>query len=146
MLGHAKTEDEALEIIVAVVQMYREQAHYLERIYKWARRVGYDEVEQQIMHDTDRRKQYYNRFVESQLAAQIDPWAERVNGVDESEFSGIEPVALKPASGAIGASAALVTADERPDNRTHDTAVDTIESAVSVTDKNNKHLTTGAFQ
>ena len=154
VLGHAKTEDEALEIIVAVVQMYREQAHYLERIYKWARRVGYDEVAQQIMHDTDRRKQYYHRFVESQRAAQIDPWAERVNGVDESEFSGIEPVALTPASAAIGASAALVTADEKTDNRidnstdnrTHDTAVDTIEGAVSVTDKNNKRPTTGAFQ
>ena len=106
------------------------------------------------MHDTDRRKQYYHRFVESQRAAQIDPWAERVNGVDESEFSGIEPVALTPASAAIGASAALVTADEKTDNRidnstdnrTHDTAVDTIEGAVSVTDKNNKRPTSGAFQ
>ena len=74
--------------------------------------------------------------------------------MDESEFSGIEPVAIKLASGAIGASAALVTADERPGNRTdsrtdkraQDTAVDTIESAVSVTDKNNKRPTTGAFQ
>ena len=69
-----------------------------------------------------------------------------VNGVDESEFSGIEPVALKPPSGAIGASAALVTANEKTDTRTHDTAVDTIEGAVSVTDKNNKRPTSGAFQ
>ena len=35
VLGHVETEDEALEVIVALVQMYREQGRYLERIYKW---------------------------------------------------------------------------------------------------------------
>src|SRR4029453_16785513 len=40
VLGLVKTEDEALEHIVALVQMYREQGRYLERIYKWAKRVG----------------------------------------------------------------------------------------------------------
>ena len=40
VLGLVKTEDEALEVIVALVQMYREQARYLERIYKWTKRVG----------------------------------------------------------------------------------------------------------
>ncbi len=87
ILGHAKTEDEALEIIVAVVQMYREQGHYLERIYKWAKRIGHDEVRQQIITDTDRRKAYYDRFVISQQFAQTDPWAERVKGVHEDEFT-----------------------------------------------------------
>jgi len=94
VLGHAKTEDEALEIIVAVVQMYREQAHYLERIYKWARRIGHDEVKQQIIENPDRRREYFDRFVESQKIAQTDPWTERVNGVDENEFTPLRPVAL----------------------------------------------------
>ncbi len=40
VLCHVKTEDEALQVIVALVQLYREQGHYLERIYKWAKRVG----------------------------------------------------------------------------------------------------------
>ena len=39
-----RTEDEALEVIVALVQMYREQARYLERIYKWTKRVGVAEI------------------------------------------------------------------------------------------------------
>ena len=44
VLGLVKTEDEALEHIVALTQMYREQGRYLERIYKWAKRVGIDEI------------------------------------------------------------------------------------------------------
>ena len=51
MLGLVKTEDEALEHIVALVQLYREQARYLERIYKWAKRVGLDEIRRQILDD-----------------------------------------------------------------------------------------------
>ncbi len=51
VLGLVKTEDEALEHIVALVQMYREQGHYLERIYKWAKRVGLDEIRRQIVED-----------------------------------------------------------------------------------------------
>jgi len=95
VLGHAATEDEAMEIIVAVVQMYREQGHYLERIYKWAKRVGYEEVEQQIIENKDRRKEYFDRFVLSQKFAQVDPWEDRVDGEQQSEF---EPMIPKPAN------------------------------------------------
>ncbi len=86
ILGLVKTEDEALEAIVALVQMYREHARYLERIYKWAKRVGLDEVRRQIMADPDRRKAFYERFVFSQTFAQIDPWSERASGKDKHEF------------------------------------------------------------
>ena len=51
VLGLVKTEDEALEHIVALTQMYREQGRYLERIYKWAKRIGHDEIRRQIMED-----------------------------------------------------------------------------------------------
>ncbi len=51
VLGLVKTEDEALEYIVALTQMYREQGRYLERIYKWAKRIGLDEIRRQIMTD-----------------------------------------------------------------------------------------------
>ena len=40
VLGPVKSEDEALEHVVALVQMYREQGRYLERIYKWTKRIG----------------------------------------------------------------------------------------------------------
>jgi len=86
VLGLVKTEDEAIEYIAALTQMYREQGRYLERIYKWAKRVGLDEIRNQIMNDTDRRQAYYDRFVESQKYAQVDPWSERVSGKDKHEF------------------------------------------------------------
>ncbi|MCP1199672.1 nitrite reductase large subunit NirB [Notoacmeibacter sp. MSK16QG-6] len=86
ILGNVKTEDEALEHIVAVVQMYREQGHYLERIYKWAKRIGVEEIRRQIMGDADARKAYFDRFVFSQTFAQVDPWDERVSGKDKHEF------------------------------------------------------------
>jgi nitrite reductase (NADH) large subunit len=92
LLGHVDSEEEVLEIIAATVQMYREQGHYLERIYKWAKRVGVDEVKAQIMDDTKRRAEYFARFVESQKVAQVDPWAERVSGTHEHEFNNITPL------------------------------------------------------
>ncbi|MEM6383231.1 MAG: nitrite reductase large subunit NirB [Pseudomonadota bacterium] len=94
VLGLVKTEDEALEHIVAVTQMYREQGHYLERIYKWAKRIGYDEVRRQIMDDPDKRKAYYDRFVFSQRFAQVDPWKERVDAEPQADiFAEYRPMA-----------------------------------------------------
>ena len=86
ILGNVPTEDEALEHIVALAQMYREQGHYLERIYKWAKRIGVDEIRAQIMDDSEKRQAYYERFVFSQQFAQVDPWEERVSGKDKHEF------------------------------------------------------------
>lgn len=81
------TEEEALEYCGALVQLYREQGHYLERIYKWADRVGFDTVREQIAHDGERRNILFRRFLFSQQFAQVDPWAERVAGKDWREFT-----------------------------------------------------------
>ncbi|MEP3047629.1 MAG: nitrite reductase large subunit NirB [Roseibium sp.] len=87
VLGLVKTEEEVIEYVCALTQMYREQGRYLERIYKWAKRVGYDEIKHQIMEDGDKRKAYFDRFVYSQKFAQVDPWSERVSGKDKHEFN-----------------------------------------------------------
>ena len=86
-LGTVKTEEEVIEIAGAMTQMYREQGFYLERIYKWAERVGYDTVKAAILDDLESRRAYYDRFVFSQQFAQTDPWSERVSGVDKHEFN-----------------------------------------------------------
>ncbi|WP_048648581.1 nitrite reductase large subunit NirB [Nitratireductor soli] len=98
VLGLVKTEDEALEAIVALTQMYREQARYLERIYKWAKRIGYDEVRRQVLDDVERRKAYYDRFVYSQQFAQVDPWSQRVSGKDKHEFQPMAALSLQQAA------------------------------------------------
>jgi nitrite reductase (NADH) large subunit len=87
VLCHVKTEDDALEVIAALVQLYREQGRYLERIYKWMKRVGSASIKAAVVDDLDKRRHYYDRFVYSQKFAQIDPWEERVNGKDAHEFA-----------------------------------------------------------
>jgi nitrite reductase (NADH) large subunit len=98
VLCHAKTEDEALEIIVALVQLYREQGRYLERIYKWTKRVGTASIKAAIVDDLAKRRHYYDRFVSSQKFAQVDPWEERVNGKDAHEFAAMAEFGLPVAA------------------------------------------------
>ena len=98
VLGLVKTEDDALEAVVALTQMYREQARYLERIYKWAKRVGIGEIRRQILDDPERRRSYFDRFVHSQKFAQVDPWSERVSGLHKHEFRPLATVGLPQAA------------------------------------------------
>ena len=95
VLGLVSTEGDVIEHIAALVQMYREQGYYLERIYKWAARIGYDEVREQILNNAARRREYYDRFVASQQVAQVDPWAERVSGKDAHEFKPMARVVVE---------------------------------------------------
>jgi nitrite reductase (NADH) large subunit len=93
-LCHADTEDEALELIVALTQLYREQGRYLERIYKWLKRVGMESIQATVVEDGEKRRALYERFVYSQKFAQVDPWEERVNGKDAHEFAAMADLAL----------------------------------------------------
>jgi len=95
VLGHVSTEDEVIEHSAALMQMYREQGHYLERIYKWAKRVGVEEIRRQIMDSEPLRTAYHQRFQLSQSLAQNDPWAERVKGHDAHEFNILKTLPLK---------------------------------------------------
>ncbi len=98
VLGLVKTEDEALQVIVALTQMYREQARYLERIYKWTKRVGIAEIRKQVLDDVERRQGFYDRFVYSQSFAQVDPWSERVSGKDKHEFKPMATIGMAEAA------------------------------------------------
>lgn len=98
LLGHVDTEEETIVVIAALVQLYREQGRYLERVYKWAKRVGIDTVRAQVLDDKDRRAALYDRFVLSQRYAQIDPWAERVAGKDAHEFLPMADLSIREAA------------------------------------------------
>ncbi len=87
LLGHVDTEEEALEYTAAILQMYREEAAYLDRLYKWVEKTGLERVRKAIMEDHANRKALCERFVRSQRAARRDPWAERVAGKDLHEFT-----------------------------------------------------------
>ncbi|GGF36472.1 nitrite reductase large subunit [Youhaiella tibetensis] len=98
ILCHAGTEDETIEIIAALTQLYREQGRYLERIHKWMKRVGIASIKAAVVEDPARRRQLYERFVHSQQFAQVDPWEERVNGKDAHEFAAMAEFAMLEAA------------------------------------------------
>lgn len=90
-LTKAASEQEAQWIIAAAIQFYREDAWYLERIYKWMDRIGLEAI-RAVVEDEGRRKALYDRFVFSQIYHRADPWAERVAGRHADEFA---PLARK---------------------------------------------------
>ena len=86
LLGHVATEEEAIEYVAAVLQLYREQAAYLERVWKWAEKTGLEKIRAAIMDDHEGRRALLERFKKSQHAVRKDPWAERAAGQELHEF------------------------------------------------------------
>ena len=96
LLCKVETEEEVLEYCSAFIQMYREDAHYLERTAPWIERIGLAEIKKNIVEDADKRKIYYDRFIESQKYAQKDPWAERATkGVAQHEFKILKDISTQ---------------------------------------------------
>ena len=96
-LGKAVTEDEAMDLIVAFVQLYRENAKYLDRAYKWVDKVGIDWVRARVVEDADERARLIERFDLSQQVYQTDPWAERANAQTEKTYRPIADMTLEAA-------------------------------------------------
>lgn len=84
----AASETEVLEWVQAVMQLYREHAKYLDRIYKWVDKVGLEWVQEQVSDEAN-RKALVERFLVSQSVYQKDPWAEHV----ERERARYTPIA-----------------------------------------------------
>jgi nitrite reductase (NADH) large subunit len=87
-LQKVETEEQVLEYCAAFLQLYREEAHYLERTAPWIERVGLNHVQKHMVEDAENRKILAQRFLEAQKHAQIDPWQQRATeGVDQHEFT-----------------------------------------------------------
>ncbi len=92
-LCRVATEAEVLEYASAVMQLYREEARYLERTAPYVERVGLAHIKSRILDDEAGRKALYARFLFSQSYSQDDPWAERAEGgVDSHEFRSLAVV------------------------------------------------------
>jgi len=87
LLCHVTTVEEVLEYTGAFLQLYREEARYLERTAPWIERVGISYLKERLVADPEGRRAYHERFRASQVFAQNDPWGERGSqGVDRHEF------------------------------------------------------------
>ena len=58
----------------------------------WIERVGLAFVKERVVEDAASRKALAERFRLSQQYAQVDPWAERAEGVDAHEFNVLKKV------------------------------------------------------
>ncbi|MBU0864937.1 MAG: nitrite reductase large subunit NirB [Alphaproteobacteria bacterium] len=76
------TEQEAMDYCAAFIQLYREEARYLERTAPWIERVGVDYVKARIVDDESGREALRARFLFSQSFSQDDPWAQRAEGAE----------------------------------------------------------------
>ncbi len=85
-----ETEEEVLEYCGAFLQLYREEAHYLERTAPWIERVGLATIKTVIVDDAERRAQLHARFLRSQSFSQHDPWAEHATGEKAMTFMPID--------------------------------------------------------
>jgi nitrite reductase (NADH) large subunit len=88
-LTKVDTEEEVLEYCGAFSQLYREDAHYLERTAPWVERVGLKKIKEAIVDDAENRKALHARFLISQKPAQIDPWKAHAEGRNANEFAPI---------------------------------------------------------
>ena len=94
-LADAATEDEAVQIIAAMTQLYRENARYLDRIHKWVDRVGVEWVRGQIA-DLENRGALAGRFDLSQSVYRKDPWSDPEVIGEVAEWQGL-PLHLEAA-------------------------------------------------
>ncbi|MET1082840.1 MAG: nitrite reductase large subunit NirB [Burkholderiales bacterium] len=85
-LCKVKTRDEVMEYSGAFIQLYREEARYLDRTCHWVARVGLDYVKKRILDDAEGRKALYERLLYA-VSGEQDPWRERAQeGVQKHEF------------------------------------------------------------
>ena len=81
LLCKVETEQEAMDVCAAFIQLYREEAHYLERTAPWVERVGLQYVKDRLAEE-GAVQHYAARFRYSQQFMQDDPWARRAAGED----------------------------------------------------------------
>ena len=97
LLTKVATEVEAMEIIAAFIQLYRENARYLHRIYKWVAKVGLDWCRAQVVDDPANRRALYDRFMVSQSVYQTDPWAELARPEQRANWQPLADLSLEAA-------------------------------------------------
>ena len=87
LLCKVETEEQVLEYCAAFTQLYREEAHYLERTAPWVERVGLAHIKTKVVDNAANRKALAERFLVSQKPAQVDPWKARAEGEASHEFT-----------------------------------------------------------
>jgi len=87
-----KTAEEVKEYSGAFLQLYREEAYYLDRTVHYLERVGLDYVKAKVVDDAASRRALYERLLYS-LDGLPDPWAARIKGTQKNEYIPLKVIA-----------------------------------------------------
>jgi nitrite reductase (NADH) large subunit len=79
------SDEEVMEYSGAFLQLYREEAFYLERTCHYLERVGLEHAKARVVDDPENRKALHGRLL-AELKDAKDPWAERIAGVERNEY------------------------------------------------------------
>lgn len=93
-----KTAEEVREYNAAFLQLYREEAFYLERTVHYLQRVGMEHIKKAVLEDEANRKALAARLHYA-LSFEQDPWKERIETPQlKKEFDTIKVVQIKEAT------------------------------------------------
>ncbi|BBJ22455.1 nitrite reductase large subunit NirB [Candidatus Nitrotoga sp. AM1P] len=85
-LVKVKTHDEVMEYTGAFAQLYREEAHYLDRTVHYVERVGLDHVKKHVVENAATRKALYARLLYA-LQGATNPWSKE--NINAREFESL---------------------------------------------------------
>ncbi|MGH2838525.1 MAG: hypothetical protein ACRDJY_09305, partial [Thermoleophilaceae bacterium] len=107
LLDRVEDSESALQLALAFLQHYREQADYLERTYAYVERVGIHAVRDAVL-DPVRQAELIERYAIAKAATDPDPWLERRSPVHPKQFAEIdtEPEPLTPIDEALAGAEA----------------------------------------
>ncbi|WP_374440460.1 nitrite reductase large subunit NirB [Pseudomonas panipatensis] len=92
-----KSAEEVREYSAAFLQLYREEAFYLERTVHYLQRVGMQHIKQAVLEDAEKRKALHARL-QFALSLEQDPWQQRIEQPQlKKEFERIPLQQLEPA-------------------------------------------------
>jgi nitrite reductase (NADH) large subunit len=89
-----KTAEEVMEYSLAFIELYRQEAFYLERTVHYMHRVGLEHIKKAVLDDEERRRALYQQLLFA-LSLEQDPWKERIEQTAlKKEFERIPVAAL----------------------------------------------------
>jgi nitrite reductase (NADH) large subunit len=91
-LVKVKTSDEVKLYSGAFLQLYREEAFYLDRTVHYLARVGLEYVKQRVVEDAANRQALFDRLMYA-LEGLPDPWQARIAGAQRNEYIPLKVIA-----------------------------------------------------
>ncbi|WP_447729556.1 nitrite reductase large subunit NirB [Pseudoxanthomonas suwonensis] len=85
-LCKVRTAEEVKEYTGAFLQLYREEAYYLDRTVHYIQRVGLEYVKRKVVEDAESRRALYERLLYA-LEGLPDPWQARIAGERPREYT-----------------------------------------------------------